>query len=98
MIKITIKSFFFFKIKSLLNYFLKNIQKNYKCIGPFYMPRKIEKFTILTSPHVDKNARDQVQIKFYKVFFYIKNFDLLLINFLLKNKNINGIFLYYNFL
>ncbi|AQU89589.1 uS10/mL48 family ribosomal protein [Candidatus Carsonella ruddii] len=98
MIKIIIKSFFFFKIKSFLFFLLKNIKKKYKIIGPFYMPKKIEKFTLLVSPHVDKNARDQIQIKYYKIFFFIKNFDLKLISFLFKNRNIDGLFLKYLFL
>ncbi|AGS06672.1 uS10/mL48 family ribosomal protein [Candidatus Carsonella ruddii] len=98
MIKIILKSFFIIEINSFLFYFLKNVKKKYTVFGPFYMPKKIEKFTFLISPHVDKNARDQVQIKFYKVFFYIKNYDIFLINFLIKNKNIDGIELNYTFL
>ncbi len=34
--------------------------------GPIPLPTKIEKFTILTSPHVDKNARDQYEIRTHK--------------------------------
>lgn len=98
MIKIILKSFFIIKINSFLFYFLKNVKKKYFIIGPFYMPKKIEKFTFLISPHVDKNARDQIQIKYYKVFFCIKNYDTLLINFLVKNKNIDGIELQYMFI
>ncbi|MBY0585302.1 uS10/mL48 family ribosomal protein [Candidatus Carsonella ruddii] len=71
MIKIIIKSFFFFKIKSFLSFFLENIKRKYKIIGPFYMPKKIEKFTLLISPHVNKNAMDQIQIKYFKVFFFL---------------------------
>ncbi|BCG49395.1 uS10/mL48 family ribosomal protein [Candidatus Carsonella ruddii] len=98
MIKIILKSFFIIKINSFLFYFLKNVKKKYSIIGPLYMPKKIEKFTFLISPHVDKNARDQVQIKYYKVFFFIKNYDTFLINFLVKNKNIDGVELRYIFL
>ena len=29
--------------------------------GPIPLPTKIEKYTILTSPHVNKDARDQYQ-------------------------------------
>lgn len=31
--------------------------------GPVPMPTHIEKFTILISPHVNKNARDQYEIR-----------------------------------
>ncbi|XZR52977.1 MAG: 30S ribosomal protein S10 [Candidatus Carsonella ruddii] len=98
MIKITLKSYFIFKIKSFLFYFINNIKKKYSFIGPFFMPRKIEKITILVSPHVDKHARDQLQIKYFKVILYIKKFDIKLINFLFKNKYIDGINIRYNFL
>ncbi|MFO1257019.1 MAG: 30S ribosomal protein S10 [Gammaproteobacteria bacterium] len=31
--------------------------------GPVPMPTRIERFTILVSPHKDKNARDQYEIR-----------------------------------
>ena len=34
--------------------------------GPIPMPTKKERFTILTSPHVDKDARDQYEIRTHK--------------------------------
>lgn len=34
--------------------------------GPIPLPTKIERFTILTSPHADKDARDQYQIRTHK--------------------------------
>lgn len=34
--------------------------------GPIPLPTKIEKFTILVSPHVDKDARDQYEIRTHK--------------------------------
>tara|TARA_R110000868_G_scaffold35134_1_gene126094 strand:- start:32606 stop:32947 length:342 start_codon:yes stop_codon:yes gene_type:complete len=34
--------------------------------GPIPLPTKIEKYTILTSPHVNKDARDQYQLKTHK--------------------------------
>ena len=34
--------------------------------GPIPLPTYIERFTILTSPHVDKNARDQYEIRTHK--------------------------------
>lgn len=30
--------------------------------GPIFLPRRVEKFTVNTSPHVDKKAREQFEI------------------------------------
>lgn len=37
-----------------------------KVRGPIPLPTKIERFTILISPHVDKDARDQYEIRTHK--------------------------------
>ncbi len=34
--------------------------------GPIPLPTKMERFTILISPHVDKDARDQCEIRTHK--------------------------------
>ncbi len=34
--------------------------------GPIPLPTKTERFTILISPHVDKDARDQYEIRTHK--------------------------------
>jgi len=34
--------------------------------GPIPLPTKKERFTVLTSPHVNKDARDQYEIRTYK--------------------------------
>jgi small subunit ribosomal protein S10 len=34
--------------------------------GPIPLPKKIEKFTVLRSPHVNKKAREQFQLCTYK--------------------------------
>jgi small subunit ribosomal protein S10 len=34
--------------------------------GPIPLPTRIERYTILVSPHVDKNARDQYEIRTHK--------------------------------
>lgn len=34
--------------------------------GPIPLPTKIKKLTVLTSPHVDKDARDQYEIRTHK--------------------------------
>ncbi len=34
--------------------------------GPVPLPTRMERFTVLVSPHVDKNARDQYEIATHK--------------------------------
>jgi small subunit ribosomal protein S10 len=34
--------------------------------GPIPLPVKIERFTVLVSPHVDKDARDQYELRTHK--------------------------------
>lgn len=34
--------------------------------GPVPLPTKMERFTVLNSPHVDKNARDQYELRTHK--------------------------------
>ena len=37
-----------------------------RVLGPIPLPTKKERFTILVSPHVNKDARDQYQIRTHK--------------------------------
>ena len=37
-----------------------------KVCGPIPLPTKIERITVLTSPHVDKKAREQFEIRTHK--------------------------------
>jgi len=41
--------------------------------GPIPLPTKVERFTILTSPHADKDARDQYEIRTHKRLLDIVN-------------------------
>ncbi len=41
--------------------------------GPIPLPTRREKFTILVSPHVNKDARDQYEIRTHKRLLYIVN-------------------------
>ncbi len=34
--------------------------------GPIPLPTKMERYTVLTSPHADKDARDQYEIRTHK--------------------------------
>lgn len=37
-----------------------------RILGPIPLPTKRERFTVLTSPHVNKDARDQYEIRTHK--------------------------------
>jgi small subunit ribosomal protein S10 len=37
-----------------------------KVVGPIPLPTKINKFTILKSPHVDKKSREQFEVRTHK--------------------------------
>lgn len=37
-----------------------------KVVGPIPLPTRIERFTVLTSPHSDKRAREQFEIRTHK--------------------------------
>jgi ribosomal protein S10 len=41
--------------------------------GPIPLPTKIERFTVLTSPHVDKDSRDQFELRTHKRLLDIVN-------------------------
>ena len=41
--------------------------------GPIPLPTRCEKFTVLSSPHVDKKARDQFEIRTHKRLIDILN-------------------------
>ena len=44
-----------------------------KILGPVPLPTKMERFTVLVSPHVDKDARDQYEIRTHKRLMDILN-------------------------
>lgn len=37
-----------------------------RIVGPIPLPTRIERYTVLRSPHVDKKARDQFEIRTHK--------------------------------
>ena len=41
--------------------------------GPIPLPKRKEKFTVLTSPHVNKDARDQYELRTHKRLIIIVN-------------------------
>ena len=42
-----------------------------KVRGPIPLPTRIERITVLTSPHVDKKAREQFEIRTHKRILFI---------------------------
>ena len=57
-----------------------------KVRGPIPLPVYIKKFTILTSPHVDKKSRDQYEIREYKRLIIIISPTEKILNLLMKFK------------
>jgi small subunit ribosomal protein S10 len=37
-----------------------------KVVGPIPLPTKISRWTILRSPHIDKNSREQFEVRIHK--------------------------------
>lgn len=72
-----ILKFFNYFILSVLIFKIKNYSKklNLKFSGPVFLPKRIEKFNILKSPHIYKNSRDQLEIKTYKIIFDYYNIN-----------------------
>ncbi|MEC8479168.1 MAG: 30S ribosomal protein S10 [SAR324 cluster bacterium] len=40
-------------------------------VGPIPLPTRINKFTVLRSPHVDKKSREQFEVRTHKRLLYI---------------------------
>lgn len=40
-------------------------------VGPIPLPMRIEKFTLLSSPHINKKARVQYEMRTHKILIYI---------------------------
>ena len=42
-----------------------------KVVGPVPLPNRIERYTVLRSPHVDKKSREQYEIRTHKRIIYL---------------------------
>ena len=42
-----------------------------KVVGPVPLPTRIERYTVLRSPHVDKKSREQYEIRTHKRIIYL---------------------------
>jgi len=41
-------------------------------VGPVPLPTRIERYTVLRSPHIDKKSREQFEIRTHKRLIYIR--------------------------
>ena len=70
--QLNIKSFDIIRLEKLSNLILAGTNDiNIK--GPFRLPVKIKKVTVLKSPHVHKKAREQFEIRTHHRLFTIKS-------------------------
>ena len=42
-------------------------------VGPIPLPTRIERYTVLRSPHIDKKSREQFEIRTHKRVLYLEN-------------------------
>ena len=58
----------------LLEDYIKTLKKlTEKDTSYFRLPTKIKKFTVLRSPHVNKQSREQFEIRTHRRLFYFNN-------------------------
>lgn len=66
-IKIRLKSFDYRMIDDATTIIIQTAKRTGAQVrGPIPLPTRIEKFTVNTSPHVNKHARDQYEIRTHK--------------------------------
>ena len=74
----------FFLYKEFLKLILNKTNINFKI---FNLPLKKKRITLLKSPHVNKSAREQFEIKYFKTILQITNeIDSNILKLLLTNK------------
>ncbi|HHF98535.1 MAG: 30S ribosomal protein S10 [Thermodesulfobacterium sp.] len=52
--------------KSVVNIVNTAKETGAKVVGPIPLPTKISRWTVLRSPHIDKNSREQFEIRIHK--------------------------------
>ena len=63
-IKITLESFDHFVLNKAMNEIIVTVRRTGAGInGPIPLPTKIEKFCVIRGPHVDKDSREQFEIR-----------------------------------
>ena len=69
--------------KTFLKKVLLNLNLKYSLIG---MPTKIKRITLLKSPHVNKKAREQFEMRTYKTTINIHNIKIRNLRYIIFNK------------
>nr|WP_172597200.1 30S ribosomal protein S10 [endosymbiont of Euscepes postfasciatus] len=91
-IRIKLKSFNFKFINNSSKEIINTAKKTgANVIGPVFLPTRRERYTILTSPHVNKDARDQYEILTYKRLIDINNISNKTIDALMKLELNSGV-------
>jgi small subunit ribosomal protein S10 len=75
---------------NLLEDFLLNLNNNLE-LNLVRLPTKIKKFTVLSSPHVNKQSREQFEIRTHKRLIIIKNQDKKFVYNFIKHELPSGI-------
>ena len=66
-IRIRLKGYDYRVLDQSLREIVDTVKRNgAKVAGPIPLPTKINKFTVLRSPHVDKKSREQFEIRTHK--------------------------------
>jgi small subunit ribosomal protein S10 len=71
-IKISLESFDHSVLTKSMNEILSTVRRTgASVVGPIPMPKKIKKFTVIKGPHVDKDSREQFEIRSFKMLLII---------------------------
>jgi small subunit ribosomal protein S10 len=66
-IRITLKAYDYRVVDQSIGEIVETAKRTgAKVVGPIPLPTKIEKYTVLKSPHVDKKSREQFEIRIHK--------------------------------
>ncbi|CDZ16361.1 30S ribosomal protein S10 [Candidatus Johnevansia muelleri] len=96
-LKIRLKSFDYHRIDNFAKVIINEIKSTgAKISGPIPLPTNIKKYTVLISPHVNKDARDQYEIRTHNRILYILSPTIKTIDILLKMDIHIGVYLQVN--
>jgi small subunit ribosomal protein S10 len=90
--RIFLKSFDKSLIDSVAKHLIQTLsQTECNVSGIVTLPKKIKRFCILRSPHVDKDSREHFEIRLYKKFIDIQTNSPTVLDFLLKTEVSPGV-------
>ena len=71
-IKITLESFDHVVLNKAMQEIINTVKRTGAAVkGPIPLPTKIQKFTVIKGPHVDKDSREQFEIRSSKRLFIV---------------------------